>query len=177
VRLASSGARVLRAIGEEPSKGNHTLSSKRMTTSKATQKKPGVDDSLRLVIDTTCLFPQSSSPTDATHRVSCGNCQTSRWYVQDPIMENSCVLARPELKIRKSLRLQVIQLIKNHTSRLLHHVCRSYNDPTTIFSWGVLTLPVPTKLALAISGTSPGLEKPRSFNSREFLDIVAPHLT
>jgi predicted nucleic acid-binding protein len=38
------------------------------------------------------------------------------WYVSDAIVsEYAVVLARPELKIRMSLRQQLLQLIKNHT--------------------------------------------------------------
>ena len=40
----------------------------------------------------------------------------ARWYVSDAIeSEHALVLARPELKIRRSLRLQLLQLIENHT--------------------------------------------------------------
>jgi len=39
----------------------------------------------------------------------------ARWYVSEAIVsEYTIVLARPELKIRKSLRQQLLQLIKNH---------------------------------------------------------------
>ncbi|HXN23188.1 MAG TPA: putative toxin-antitoxin system toxin component, PIN family [Candidatus Dormibacteraeota bacterium] len=39
----------------------------------------------------------------------------ARLYVSGPIVEEySEVLARPELKIRKGLRQQLLQLIKNH---------------------------------------------------------------
>ncbi len=40
----------------------------------------------------------------------------ARWYVSDAIVaEYAAVLVRPELKIRKGLRLQLHQLIENHT--------------------------------------------------------------
>jgi hypothetical protein len=39
----------------------------------------------------------------------------ARWYVPDPIeSEYAVVLARPELKICRTLRQQLLQLIKNH---------------------------------------------------------------
>lgn len=40
----------------------------------------------------------------------------ARWYVSDAIVaEYAMVLARPQLKIRKALRQQLLQLIENHT--------------------------------------------------------------
>jgi len=72
---------------------------------------------LRLVIDTNVVVSAALKPEGLERTVFLlATTKPARWYVTDPIMEEySAVLARPELKIRRSLRLQVIQLIKNHT--------------------------------------------------------------
>src|SRR6185437_2493385 len=72
---------------------------------------------LRLVIDTNVVVSAALNPEGLQRTVFLlATTKPARWYVSDPIMEEySAVLARPELKIRKSLRLQIIQLIKNHT--------------------------------------------------------------
>ena len=72
---------------------------------------------LRLVIDTNVIVSAVLKPQGLQRTVFLlATAKPARWYVTDPIMEEyAAVLARPELKIRRSLRLQVVQLIKNHT--------------------------------------------------------------
>ena len=59
--------------------------------------------------------------------------------------EYSEVLARPELRIRKGLRLQLLQLIKNHghTVAPTRHL-KLQLIPRTIVSWNARTLRVGT---------------------------------
>src|ERR1700686_5616187 len=70
----------------------------------------------RLVIDTNILVsaaikPAGLQPTVFLIAIS----KPARLYVSHSILEEySEVLARPELRIRKGLRLQLLQLIKNH---------------------------------------------------------------
>jgi putative PIN family toxin of toxin-antitoxin system len=87
---------------------------------------------LRLVIDTNVLISAALKPNGLQRTVFLlATTKPARWYVSDPIMaEYSAVLAHPELKIRKSLRLQVIQLIKNHTYSITpSHLPQVTTDP------------------------------------------------
>jgi putative PIN family toxin of toxin-antitoxin system len=71
---------------------------------------------LRLVIDTNVLVsaalkPESLQRTTLLLAIT----KPARLYVSRPILEEYAdVLSRPELHIRKGLRLQLLQLIKNH---------------------------------------------------------------
>ena len=71
---------------------------------------------LRLVIDTNVLVSAAIKPAGLQRTVFLiAISKPARLYVSDPILqEYSEVLARPELRIRKGLRLQLLQLIKNH---------------------------------------------------------------
>jgi putative PIN family toxin of toxin-antitoxin system len=104
----------------------------------------------------------------------------ARWYVSGPIMEEyAAVLARPELKIRKSLRLQVIQLIKNHTHSVTpSRLPQLTTDPDdNIF----LECADAARADYLVTGNPRHFprfwKKTKIIDSREFLDIVAPHLS
>jgi uncharacterized protein len=71
---------------------------------------------LRLVIDTNVLISAALKP-DGLQRTTflLAITKPGRLYVSTPILEEYAeVLARPELSIRRGLRLQLLQLIKNH---------------------------------------------------------------
>ena len=93
--------------------------------------------------------------------------------------EYAAVLARPELKIRKNLRLQFIQLIKNHTSSVTpSRLPQLTTDPDdNIF----LECADAARADYLVTGNQRPfprfLKKTKVINSREFLYIVAPHLT
>ncbi|MGB8323307.1 MAG: putative toxin-antitoxin system toxin component, PIN family [Candidatus Acidiferrum sp.] len=72
--------------------------------------------SLRLVIDTNVLVSATLKPAGLQRTVFLiAISKPARLYVSHPILEEyNEVLARPELRIRKGLRLQLLQLIKNH---------------------------------------------------------------
>jgi putative PIN family toxin of toxin-antitoxin system len=72
--------------------------------------------SLRLVIDTNVLVSAAIKPAGLQRTVFLiAISKPARLYVSRPILlEYAEVLARPELRIRKGLRLQLLQLIKNH---------------------------------------------------------------
>jgi putative PIN family toxin of toxin-antitoxin system len=72
---------------------------------------------LRLVIDTNVLISAAIKPAGLQRTVLLlAITKPARLYVSRPILEEySEVLARPELKIRKALRRQLLQLIKNHS--------------------------------------------------------------
>jgi uncharacterized protein len=71
---------------------------------------------LRLVIDTNVLISAALKP-DGLQRTTflLAITKPGRLYVSTPILEEYAeVLARPELSIRRGLRLQLLQLIKNY---------------------------------------------------------------
>jgi uncharacterized protein len=72
---------------------------------------------LRLVIDTNVLISAAIKPAGLQRTVLLlAITKPARLYVSRPILEEySEVLSRPELRIRKGLRQQLLQLIKNHT--------------------------------------------------------------
>src|SRR5580704_6066471 len=71
---------------------------------------------LRLVIDTNVVISAAIKPTGLQRTVLLlAITKPARLYVSRPIVEEyGEVLARPELRIRKGLRLQLLQLIMNH---------------------------------------------------------------
>jgi putative PIN family toxin of toxin-antitoxin system len=71
---------------------------------------------LRLVIDTNVIVSAALKP-DGLQRTTflLAITKPARLYVSEPVLEEYAdVLSRPELSIRRGLRLQLIQLIKNH---------------------------------------------------------------
>jgi putative PIN family toxin of toxin-antitoxin system len=136
---------------------------------------------LRLVIDTNVVVSAVLNPEGLQRTVFLlATTKPARWYVSDPIMEEySAVLARPELKIRKCLRLQIIQLIKNHTYPIrpsqLPQVATDPDD--NIF----LECADAAHADYLVTGNQRHFpkfwKKTKIIHSREFLDIVAPHLT
>ncbi|MGC2694829.1 MAG: putative toxin-antitoxin system toxin component, PIN family [Candidatus Angelobacter sp.] len=136
---------------------------------------------LRLVIDTNVLVSAVLKPDGLQRTVFLlATTKPARWYVSKPIMEEyAAVLARPELNIRKSLRLQVIQLIKNHiypvTPSRLPQLTTDPDD--NIF----LECADAARADYLVTGNQRHFprfwKKTKIIHSREFLDIVAPHLT
>jgi putative PIN family toxin of toxin-antitoxin system len=136
---------------------------------------------LRLVIDTNVLVSAALKPNGLQRTVFLlATTKPARWYVSRPIMEAyATVLARPELKIRKSLRLQFMQLIKNHTYSVTpSQLPQLTTDPDdNIF----LECADAARADYLVTGNERHFprfwKKTKIINSREFLDIVAPHLT
>ncbi|HEV8180859.1 MAG TPA: putative toxin-antitoxin system toxin component, PIN family [Candidatus Angelobacter sp.] len=136
---------------------------------------------LRLVIDTNVLVSAVLKPDGLQRTVFLlATTKPARWYVSGPIMEEyAAVLARPELKIRKSLRLQFIQLIKNHTHSVTpSRLPQLTTDPDdNIF----LECADAARADYLVTGNPRHFprfwKKTKIIDSREFLDIVAPHLT
>jgi putative PIN family toxin of toxin-antitoxin system len=136
---------------------------------------------LRLVIDTNVLVSAALKPDGLQRTVFLlATTRPARSYVSEPIMkEYSAVLARPELKIRKSLRLQFIQLIKNHTYSVTpSRLPQLTTDPDdNIF----LECADAARADYLVTGNQRHFprfwKKTKIIHSREFLDIVAPHLS
>jgi putative PIN family toxin of toxin-antitoxin system len=136
---------------------------------------------LRLAIDTNVLVSALLKPDGLQRTVFLlAIAKPARWYVTDPILrEYAVVLARSELKIRKSLRLQMMQMIKNHT-----YTVKPSNLPVitadpddNIF----LECADAARADYLVTGNQRHFpkfwKKTKIIHSREFLDIVAPHLT
>ncbi len=136
---------------------------------------------LRLVIDTNVLVSAALKPNGLQRTVFLlATTKPARWYVSRPILEEyATVLARPELKIRKSLRLQFIQLIKNRTYSVApSRLPQLTTDPDdNIF----LECADAARADYLVTGNQRHFprfwKKTKVINSREFLDIIAPHLT
>jgi putative PIN family toxin of toxin-antitoxin system len=136
---------------------------------------------LRLVIDANVVVSGVLKPEGLQRTVLLlATTKPARWYVSEPIMEEyAAVLARPELKIRRSLRLQVVQLIKNHiysvTPSQLPQLTTDPDD--NIF----LECADAARADYLVTGNQRHFprfwKKTKIIHSREFLDIVVPHLT
>lgn len=99
--------------------------------------------------------------------------------VSEPILaEYADVLARPELRIRKGLRLQLLQLIRNHSHLVApSHRLEITSDPDdNIF----LECADAARADYLITGNTRHFpvfwKKTRVITSREFISLTAPHL-
>ena len=135
---------------------------------------------LRLVIDTNVVVSAALKPEGLQRTVLLlAMTKPVRWYVSDAILaEYRTVLARPELKIRKPLRQQLLQLIKNHAhvvtpSRLVQVT----SDPAdNIF----VECADRARADYLITGNQRHFPKfwksMKIITSGEFLSVIAPHL-
>jgi uncharacterized protein len=136
---------------------------------------------LRLVIDTNVLVSAALNP-DGLQRTTIliAITKPARLYVSPPILEEYAgVLARPQFKIRKGLRLQLLQLIENSS----HIVVPSRRldvagDPDdNIF----LECADKAGADYLITGNQKHFpqfwKKTKIITSREFISLAAPHLS
>lgn len=135
---------------------------------------------LRLVIDTNVLIPAAIKPAGLQRTVLLlAITKPARFYVSRPILEEySEVLSRPQPRIRKGLRQQLLQLIRNHsytvvTSRRLEVA----SDPDdNIF----LECADAARADYLITGNQRHFprfwKKTKIITSREFIGLSAPHL-
>ena len=87
---------------------------------------------LRLVVDTNVLVSAALKPESLQHTVFLiAMTRPARLYVSQSILdEYSDVLARPELRIRRGLRQQLLQLIKNRSTLIFpRYVLEVTSDP------------------------------------------------
>jgi|SRR5579863_2348080 len=135
---------------------------------------------LRLVIDTNVLISAAIKPAGLQRTVVLiAMSKPARWYVSKPILEEySEVLARTELKIRKGLRRQLLQLIKNHSRIVTPAGCLEITrDPhDNIF----LECADACRADYLITGNLRHFPKfwkqTKIISSREFISLAAPHL-
>ena len=135
---------------------------------------------LRLVIDTNVLVSAAVKPAGLQRTVFLiAISKPARLYVSHPIFEEySEVLARPELRIRKGLRLQLLQLIKNHSHTVVPtRPLEATSDPEdNIF----LECADAARADYLVTGNQKHFprfwKKTKVVTPREFVSLAAPHL-
>ena len=135
---------------------------------------------LRLVIDTNVLISAAIKPAGLQRTVLLlAITRPARLYVSRPILEEYReVLGRPELRIRKGLRQQLLQLIKNHSytvvpTRRLHVT----SDPDDNM---FLECADAARADYLVTGNQKHFprfwKKTKIITTREFISLTAPHL-
>jgi putative PIN family toxin of toxin-antitoxin system len=136
--------------------------------------------SLRLVVDTNVVVSAALKPEGLQRTVVLlALTKPARWYVSNAILsEYAVVLARPELKVRRNLRQQLLQLIKNHTRVVVPtRLSQVTTDPAdNIF----VECAEAARADYLVTGNQRHFPKfwknTKIISSREFLNIIAPHL-
>ena len=135
---------------------------------------------LRLVIDTNVVVSAALKPEGLQRTVVLlAMTKPALWYVSDPIVsEYAMVLARPELKIRMSLRQQLLQLIKNHTRVVSpSRLAQVTSDPADNM---FVECADAARADYLVTGNQRHFPKfwknTKIICSREFLSVIAPHL-
>jgi len=135
---------------------------------------------LRLVIDTNVLVSAAIKPAGLQRTVFLiAISKPARLYVSHPIFEEyNKVLARPELRIRKGLRLQLLQLIKNHSHTVVPtRRLEATTDPAdNIF----VECADAARADYLVTGNQKHFprfwKKTKVVTPREFVSLAAPHL-
>jgi len=135
---------------------------------------------LRLVIDTNVVVSAALKPEGLQRTVVLlAMTKPARWYVSKAIVaEYALVLARPELKIRRSLRQQLLQLIRNHARVVVpSRIAQITSDPAdNIF----LECADAARADYLLTGNQRHFPKfwrnTKIISSTEFLSVIAPHL-
>jgi putative PIN family toxin of toxin-antitoxin system len=136
--------------------------------------------SLRLVIDTNVLISAAIKPAGLQRTVLLlAITKPARLYVSRPILdEYSEVLARPELRIRKGLRQQLLQLIKNrcYTVAPTRRLEVTSDPDDNIF----VECADAARADYLVTGNQKHFprfwKKTKVITPREFISLVAPHL-
>jgi putative PIN family toxin of toxin-antitoxin system len=135
---------------------------------------------LRFVIDTNVVVSAALKPEGPQRTVVLlAMTKPARWYVSDAIVsEYAVVLARPELKIRRNLRQQLLELIKNHAHVIAaSRIAQITSDPDdNIF----VECADAARADYLVTGNQRHFPKfwknTKIINSSEFLSVIAPHL-
>jgi putative PIN family toxin of toxin-antitoxin system len=135
---------------------------------------------LRLVIDTNILVSAALKPDGLQRTVFVlAITKPARLFVTEPILaEYREVLSRPELKIRKGLREQLLQLVRSHARRVSPaHPLRVAKDPGDD---KFLECADAARADYLVTGNQRHFpqfwKKTKVITSREFISLVAPHL-
>ncbi len=135
---------------------------------------------LRLVIDTNIVVSAALKPDGLQRTVLLlAITKPARLYVSDPILaEYALVLARPELKIRKGVRQQLLQLIRSRAHRVApaKRLQVTADPDDNIF----LECADAARADYLVTGNTRHFpkfwKKTKVITSREFINVVAPHL-
>jgi putative PIN family toxin of toxin-antitoxin system len=135
---------------------------------------------LRLVIDTNVLLSAAIKPAGLQRTVFLiAISKPARMYVSHPILEEySEVLDRPELRIRKGLRLQLLQLIENHGHTVVptRQLVVTTDPADNIF----LECADAARADYLVTGNQKHFprfwKKTKVVIPREFVSLAAPHL-
>lgn len=137
--------------------------------------------SLRLVLDTNIVVSAAIKPDGLQRTVLLlAMAKPVRWYVSEQIMaEYAAVLARPELKIRRGLRQQLLQLIKNRSFVVVaSDLPQVTTDPADNMFVECADAARADYLVTGNQRHYPKFwKRTKIISSREFLDLIAPHLT
>ena len=135
---------------------------------------------LRLVIDTNVVVSAALKPEGLQRTVLLlAMTKSVRWYVSEAIVaEYALVLARPELKIRRSSRQQLLQLIKNHARVVVpSRMAQITSDPDDNIFVECADGAHADYLVTGNQRHFPRFWKnTKIIRSTEFLSIIAPHL-
>lgn len=135
---------------------------------------------LRLVIDTNVVVSAALKPEGLQRTVLLfAMTKPVRWHVSDPIVsEYATVLARPELKIRKSLRQQFLPLIRNHAHVVTpSRLAQVASDPEDNMFIECADRARADYLMTENRRRFPKFWKnTKIITSSEFLSVIAPHL-
>jgi uncharacterized protein len=135
---------------------------------------------LRLVLDTNVIISAAIKP-DGLQRtvVLLAMTKPAHWYVSDVILaEYASVLARRELNIRRSLRQQLLQFIKNHAHVIIpSRLPQITRDPAdNVF----IECADAARADYLLTGNQRHFpqywKNTKVINARDFLAIIAPHL-
>lgn len=135
---------------------------------------------LRLVIDTNILVSAALKPDGLQRTVLLlAITKPARLYVSDAIVaEYREVLARPELRIRKGLRQQLLDLVKNHAQPVKS--TRSIKVAKDPDDDKFLECADAARADYLLTGNRRHFpkfwKKTKVITSRELISIVAPHL-
>lgn len=135
---------------------------------------------LRLVIDTNIVVSAALKPDGLQRTVMVlALTKPARWYVSEAILaEYRDVLARPELKIRKGLRLQLLQLIKNRTHAV--RPTRALHVTPDVDDNKFLECADAARADYLVTGNQRHFptfwKRTKVITARELVAIVAPHL-
>jgi len=136
--------------------------------------------SLRLVIDTNVVV-SAALKSEGLQRtvVLLAMTKPALWYVSDAIVsEYAIVLARAELKIRRNLRHQLLQLIKNHTRVVSpSRLAQVTSDPADDM---FVECADAARADYLVTGNQRHFPKfwknTKIITSSEFLSVITPHL-
>jgi uncharacterized protein len=135
---------------------------------------------LRLVLDTNILISAALKP-DSLQRTTLTLAMTKpgRLYISQPVLDEYAeVLARPELHIRRGLRLRLLQLIRNHAYLVAPSIIlnAASNPDDNIF----LECADAARADYLITGNQRHFptfwKQTKVITAREFVTLAAPHL-